>query len=288
LLAALAACGRIGYEGAVTVGGQDGPNVSGDAGTDGSERGADQQVPGLDFGMVEVPGGPAPDVAGEVTSDLVGPDIPDAAISPDGAPPRDSPAPMETPPPDAGVDGPAARTVVATGQTATPRRGGSGGTAVVELCPDGGLLVGYEGTQSANPNFPWIVSMVGICATVTLSPPGVPATAWQLTRLPARGGTSGERWSRMCPAGHVLVGFDGNAGSWIGQIVFACAPIALNASGQAAVLGSDIELDDVGGAADNDFPQTDCPDGQAARGAETRVGSYLEGFGLICGSLVLR
>ena len=158
---------------------------------------------------------------------------------------------------------------------------------IAELCPDGRLLVGYEGTESTNPNAPVIQSVVGVCAKVTLPLPGAPATAWALTRLPARGNTSGQPWSRMCPTGHVLVGFDGNAGSSIGQLVFACAPIALNPSGQAAVLGSDTELDDVGSPANNDFPQTDCPAGQAARGAETRTGSVLEAFALFCGTLGL-
>ena len=285
MLAALAGCGRIGYEGALTVGERDAPIPTRDAGTDSSER-VDQQAPGLDFGS-DFPAGPAADSASEVTPDVVGPAVPDAFTSPDGTPPRDGPGPMEAPPRDAGVDGPTARIVVAMGQNATLRRGGSG-VGTVDICPDGSLLAGYEGTQSTNPTSPWVQSMVGICATVTFPPPGAPAEAWELTRLPARGDTSGQRWTRMCPTGHVLVGFDGNAGNSIGQLVLECAPIALSSSGQAVVLGAVTELDDVGARANNDFPQTDCPAGQAARGAETRAGSLLEAFALICATLVLR
>jgi hypothetical protein len=287
LLAAFAACGRIGYESAVHLSERDGSIPALDA------EGVDQRSPGLDLGS-DVLGA---DAASDPTPDLLGPDGPDASTSADGALLPDATGPMDARPPDAaldstpprdlGVDAPTTRTVVATGQNATPRRGG-GGAGTVDLCPDGSLLVGYEGTHSANPTFPWIHSVVGICATVTLPPTGVPPTDWVLTLLPARGSTNGVRWTRTCPDRHVLVGFDGNAGSWMGQIAFVCAPIALSASGQAVVLGSVTELDDVGAPADNDFLQTECPPGQAARGAETRAGSFLEAFGLICGSLVLR
>jgi hypothetical protein len=295
LLAALAACGRIGYEGRVSVDEQDGPIITPDAGTDGSQQ-VDQQVPGLDLGSeaaAETAGEVMPDVVmpdvvtpDMVMPDMVSPDVPDAFTSPDATVPGDGPSPMEAPPRDVGVDAPTARIVVATGQNPTPRRGANG-AGTVDTCPDGSLLVGYEGTQSTSQNA-FVQSMVGVCATVTFPLPGAPATPWQLTRLPARGDTSGERWSRLCPTGHVLVGFDGNAGSRIGQIVFACAPIALSSSGQAVLLGSDIELDDVGAATGSDFPQTDCPAGQAARGAETRSGTALEAFGLICATMVLR
>ena len=255
LLATLAACGRIGYEGVAYVG-------DGDASTEGSEP-MDQRAPDS-TGSDVLPDEPAPDAAADVRPDVV-----------------------QALPPDAGIDGAIASTVVAMGYNPTPRQGGSGG-ATADTCPDGGLLVGYEGTQSTNPNYPWIHSVVGVCAVVTFPPPGAPATAWHLTRLPARGSTGGDRWTRMCPAGRVLVGFDGNAAGWIGQLVFRCAPIALDPSGQAVVLGRATELDDVGAPATSDFPETDCPVGHAARGAETRTGSFLEAFGLICATPVLR
>jgi hypothetical protein len=298
LLAALAACGRIGYEGTVNVAERDGSMNTGDAGADDGSGRMDQQAPVPDLGS-DVPADPAPDAAGEVALDAVDSLVPDAVISrdeasphdapgPDVASPRDGPGPMEAPPPDAGLDGPSAKTVVATGQNATPRRGGGSGGGTTDLCPDGRLLVGYEGTASTSPSQPWIQSVAGICATVTFPPPGAPAMAWTITLLPARGDTSGQRWTRTCPTGHVLVGFDGNAENWMGQLVFSCAPITLDSSGQGVVLGSVIELDDVGSPADNDFPQTDCPAGQAARGAVTRAGSLLESLALICGTLTVR
>lgn len=299
LLAALAACGRIGYEPLVNVAEGDGPSPTRDVGSDGDEA-VDQVQSQADLGP-DVRLEPASDAAGELPPDasaeVMGPDVTDASAPLDVSAPQDGPIRPETMLPEVGVDvpievrppdaGATLATVVAMGQNLTPRRGGSG-TGTVDLCPDGSVLIGYEGTHSQNPTFPWIQSVVGVCATVTFPVAGAPASAWTLTRLPARGSTGGVAWSRLCPARHVLVGFDGNAGSWIGQLVFACAPISLSSSGQAVVLGTDIELDDVGGAADNDFPQTDCPAGQAARGAETRAGSYLEAFGLVCGTLVVR
>jgi hypothetical protein len=256
LLAALAACGRVGYERVMFVGEQpDGSSSPGDA-------------------PEAVRDGPA-------VPDAASPDLPDAFTVSDGSLPRDvGPAPS-----DVGVDSPIARTVVATSQNPTPRRGGSG-AGVVDVCPADRLLVGFEGTHS--PSSGSIRSLVGVCATVTLPLAGAPATPWQLTRLPPRGDTSGDPWTRLCPERHVLVGFDGNAGSAIGQLVFVCAPISLATSGSAVVLGSDTELDDVGVLTGNDFPQTDCPGGQAARGAEIRAGSVLEAFGLVCTTLGLR
>ena len=267
LLAALAACGRFGYDGPALIGThEDGPVSSRDGDPDG---------PPVD---------PAP-------PDVLPPDVPpaDTAMADVTFIPPDMSAPPDltgAPPPDAGVDGPiTSRTVIATGQNPTPRRGGSG-PGVVDLCPAGRPLVGFEGTQA--PSSGVIRSMTGVCATVTLPVGGAPAMPWELVRLPARGDTSGTPWERLCPDRHVLVGFDGNAGSAIGQLVLVCAPIALAPSGNDAVLGSDIELDDVGARAANDFLQADCPAGQAARGAETRAVNVLEAFGLICGTLAVR
>ena len=293
LLVALAGCGRIGYERALTVGGQDGSTPWQDAATPPQDDGA--------VGPARDGPAPAPDATGDVPAEAVtsveaapprdnaaGDVTPEAVAPVDGAAPRDTADAAEARPRDAGSDGPAAKTVVATGQTATPRRGGSG-AGRVDICPDGRVLVGYEGTQSANPSSPLIRSMVGICATVTFPPPGAPAAAWELTRLPARGDLSGTPWTRVCPVGHVLIGFDGNAGTWwIGQLVLRCAPITLAPSGQAVLLGSAIELDDVGGPANTDFPETNCPTGQVARGAETSGATLLEAFGLICGVPALR
>ena len=295
LLVALAGCGRIGYERAPSVGGQDAAIPSQDAAIS-SQDAAISSQDGAGGTALD----PRPDAAGDVRPEAVASvdvapeataarDVaPEAMPSVDVVPPRDTADSAVAPPRDAGSDAPAARTVVATGQTATPRRGGSA-PGTVDVCPDGRVLVGYEGTQSTNPSSPLVRSMVGICATVTFPPPGAPATAWALTRLPARGDPSGAPWARMCPARHVLIGFDGNAGNWwIGQLVLRCAAITLAPSGQSVLLGSAIELDDVGGQGSTDFPETDCPAGQVAKGAETSGATLLEAFGLICGTPALR
>lgn len=264
LLVAVAACGRIGYEGSVKLVEADGPIPAVDAADVRLvDAGVDQQPPRADLAPDLAPD-LTPDLARDVAADLT-PDVMTVDATPTG------------------------RTVVATGQTATARRGASGGEVMVDLCPDGGLLVGFEGTHSTNPNTPWIQSLNGVCARVTLSAPGTATPTWGLTRLPTHGDPDGASWTRLCPAGQVLVGFDGNAGQWwIGQLVFRCAPIALAASGGAVVLGSESELDDVGASGNNDFPQTDCPPGQAARGAEIRIGMLLEAFALTCGTLAVR
>ena len=288
LLAGLPACGRIGYEG-VTVEERDGPIiVAPDAGSEVSEP-VDQQASGPDRGPDVVQADAAPDATGEVTPDAGASDFPDASTAADAAGAGDSPDALEAPPRDAGVEGPTGRTVVAISASLTARRGGTGGgPGVADICADGRLLIGLEGTHAANPTFPWIQSVAGVCGALGFpAAPGAPAMLLESVRLPSRGGTSGQPWTRICPAGQVVVGFDGNAGSWIGQLVLACAPLARSASG-AVVLGSVSELDDIGARADNDFPQTDCSPGQAARGVETRTGTWLDSFALICGSLAVR
>jgi hypothetical protein len=274
LLAALAACGRVGYERVMFVDEQpDGSSSLRDAPeATGEVTPPDAQPP--DAQPADVRDGPA-------VPDAASPDLRDAFTVSDGSPPLD----VGATPTDVGVDSPSARIVVATSQNATLRRGGAG-PGVVDVCPADRLLIGFEGTHS--PSSGSIRSLVGVCATVTLPLAGAPATPWQLTRLPPRGDASGDPWSRLCPDRHVLVGFDGNAGSAVGQLVFVCAPISLAPSGSAVVLGSDTELDDVGVQTGTDFPQTDCPGGQAARGAEIRAGSVLEAFGLICSTLGVR
>jgi hypothetical protein len=288
LLVALAACGRVGYEQVQIAEIGDGPLAPRDAGVP-----IDQQAP-ADTGSTS-PIDLHPDEGGPI--DVRPPDVPDASTSPEASPPDvqdTSPPPPDVmtpppdvmaPPPDAAVDAATARTVVASGQNATPRRGGSG-VGVVDICPGGQLLVGFEGTESPNGASP-IQSMVAVCAAVTFPIGGGSPTPWPLTRLPARGNTSGQRWVRICPAGHVLAGFDGNARNVIGDLVLRCKRVSLGPGGTSLVLGSESELDDLGGPTLDDFTQSDCSNDQAVRGAETRFGSVLEAFGLICSTALV-
>jgi hypothetical protein len=283
LLAALASCGKIGYDPVVALGAPDAAGPTYDA-TGDTGRPPDQQTPTSDSGQpsADGPADTPPDAARPVDGSSK-PDLPDEApVTVDASAPRDT---MEAPA-DSAADRPPDPVLVASGQHATPRRGGSG-AGVVDLCRDGDFLIGFQGTASPNRNAPVIQSLLGVCATISFPNVGSP-TALVTHILSTRGNTSGDDWSRVCPEGHVLVGFDGNAGTAIGQLVLACAPISLDASRQSVVMGSDIELDDVGASAGTDFPQTDCPAGQAARGAEIRAGSVLEAFGLVCGTLSLR
>jgi hypothetical protein len=281
LLAGLAACGRLGYEGALTVDGSDGPIAARDAAAD-VVAPVDRRGPAPDAN--ELPDAAAPDVRDvAATPEAFIPDPPDAFVFLDAGPPRDA---LEAPPPDAGPDAATTWTVVATGQNATTRRGATGGAGAIDLCPMGTVLIGLAGTQS--PGSGAIRSVGGTCGSYRVPAGGGAPLLYLATARPLRGDTSGEQWLRICPTGYVVIGFDGNtADGVIGQLVLNCAAITVTPSGQV-VYGAQTELDDVGAPTSTDFPQTDCPAGQAARGTDIRAGSALEGFGLICGTLTAR
>jgi hypothetical protein len=188
--------------------------------------------------------------------------------------------------PDATVDlppdsAPAGSSITLSAGSATPRRGTTAGGSGQEMaaCPGDQVVIGFEGFQSRNQNYPWLHSAGGVCGVVSIN--GLEVTITEAGKLALVGATSGTAWTRRCPQNQVVIGFDGNAGDWMGVIQFRCAPLLVSGSGTITT-GAVTILEGVGGAADNTFPTTDCASGQVARGQDLTAATWLSAFGLLC------
>jgi hypothetical protein len=280
-LCAATACGRLGY---TTVD----PELA-DAGRDSRIR-ADAS-PGGDLGpgidattpTTDGPQNPrdtsaAADTAPSDTSPPAEASVPaDSSAPTDSSPPADS----SPPPPDACFACPPS-SIVLNGNNPTPVRGNTGSARVVAACPDSQVLIGFEGTQARNQNYPWLQSASGICGIVTIT--GSTITVTEVGKLHSIGGTSGSSWSRRCPPNWILIGFGGTSATWIGVLTFACAEFRVSGTG-GFTPSQAMALPDVGAPSGTSFPQTSCPPGQVARGQDLSASTWLDGFGLFCGEM---
>jgi hypothetical protein len=277
-LAAGAGCGRLGY---TPVADQ------GEAGAAADVVPRDLASPPRDLassadGASDVPIQAPADAAHDLAPDLSGPPASDGP-GPDAAP--DAPGP-DASPPDACVMCPASSvTLVQT--TVTPVRGTEAGAQLIASCLMNGVLIGFEGTQARNQNYPWLQSAAGICGIATVTGSGGSATVsiTESSKLSTLGSTNGSPWARRCPANQVLVGFEGNSAGWMGIIGFRCAPMLPGADGSFTV-GPVTTLPIVGAPSGSPFPTTDCPAGHVAVGEHLRSSTGLDGFGLVCGKFV--
>jgi hypothetical protein len=190
--------------------------------------------------------------------------------------------------PDATVDlppdsAPAGSGITLIAGSATARRGSTAGGSgqAMATCPADQVVIGFEGFHGRNQMYPWLQSAGGVCGAVSIN--GVAVTIAEAGKLEVVGATNGVAWTRRCPQNQVVIGFDGNAGDWMGVIKFRCAPLLVSGS-ETITTGAVTTLDPVGGAADNTFPTTDCASGQVARGQDIAAGTWLAAFGLLCGT----
>jgi hypothetical protein len=181
-----------------------------------------------------------------------------------------------------------ASTISWTGSTPTPRRGSTGGGGnVVHSCPPNQVLIGFDGFQARNQVYPWLQSAGGVCGSVAITGTGGSAmvSVTEGLKLQVGGATSGNAWSRRCPTNQVLIGFEGTSATWMGVIGFRCAPLVVSGSG-ALTTGAVTTLPEVGAPSGSAFPVTDCPAGKIAVGEDLTSSTWLDGFGLLCATVV--
>ena len=275
-LAASTGCGRLGYTAVADL-------REAGAGADVSPM--DRASPPVDLASsrddgVDVPFEQPPDAASDPAPDVTGLPAPDLP-----APAPDAPGP-DTGAPDSCFLCPTSS--IALVQTnATPVRGMEVGGQLIASCLMNGVLIGFEGTQARNQNYPWLQSAAGICGIATVIGTGGGATVsiTESTKLATLGSTNGTSWVRRCPANQVLVGFEGNSAGWMGVIGFRCASMLPAADGSFTV-GPVTTLPIVGAPSGSPFPTTDCPAGHVAIGEQIRSSTWLDGFGLVCGKPV--
>jgi hypothetical protein len=174
--------------------------------------------------------------------------------------------------------------------SATELRGGEGGVAYVDLCPDDQALIGYVGSVQdigtrASPVHA-VGSLQGLCGALELAADGV-LRVTSRDALPERGEPDAARrlsdLEQRCPADHVVVGVDGRAGLAIDRVSFVCARVRAPASDG----GSAFEHEDAaalaasGGDGGSPFSER-CPPGSLAHGHHVSAGRWIDAFALSC------
>jgi hypothetical protein len=229
--------------------------------------------------------------------DSAGPDAPLDSAMPDGAVP-DSAAPdtgspdtaLPDRPPDLPPDAAsAARSVAiaATGGISTQLGTTSGGTRFQDECGAGEALVGYHGYSepSTNMSSDYVVGMQSICAQVRVPPGTVDVeTASPVVRT-LRGPMGPVVWQAVCPANMVIFGTWATAASnMVENFRFRCASLVASASPPGAVAA--VSVRELSWTSRRGLPETgsNCPVGQIARGHILHVGSWIDGYQLLCGT----
>lgn len=92
-----------------------------------------------------------------------------------------------------------------------------------------------------------------------------------------------------CPDGQVLTGFSGDSGVLIDALTLRCTELEVAFDGDyELVFGGSTDSDAItGGGGGGPFPQTDCPAGQLASGADIRAGDAVDAIGFRCSTVEL-
>jgi hypothetical protein len=193
-------------------------------------------------------------------------------------PPPDSAAP----PPDGGAG------VTVNGQNGSARVGWTDfGTAFMDLCPAGEVVIGYLGFQAPSPTMPWMRAVQTQCGRLAVGPgPSSPVTTTAATLFPVRGLEGGTAWSRLCPTNQVVVGFGGRSSGYLDQLIVRCAPLSVSGQpgSQTISIGAITALPPTDSGSGSAFSSIDCPAGQLASGSNVTADNYPRSFGLFCGT----
>jgi hypothetical protein len=216
----------------------------------------------------------AADVGLRATPDLE-PAPPDLAASvPDLAPAPDLA-------PDA-ARGP--RSLVLANGGGTGAHGGTGGVARSGACPGDQVLIGYRGSLgNDNGGSQVLYSLAASCGELVVTG-GNPYSVTVVARgtLPEVGGSGTTRFTSLCPANQVIVGFSGRAGTFLDRLQLQCAPLSITGTATLSVLvGAPTALTRYGGTGGTAF-QDACPAGHVARGHSINEGSLIDSLAFTC------
>lgn len=158
-----------------------------------------------------------------------------------------------------------------------------GGEAHDDACPNGEVMTGIQGRTGL------FIEQVRVeCGAVQLFDPDDPEALDLVvlpgTSLPARGlGLALGEFEARCPEDHAVVGFGGNSGLTVEQIILSCARLHIVDDGKSLALGMDepFDLEPVGGGG-GEFTHANCEPGEVATVGNIRSGLVVDAFGLTC------
>ena len=169
----------------------------------------------------------------------------------------------------------------------------AGGQPFDETCPEGQVLIGFDGTMFAadNPNDPGRTYLAGFrprCGALEVGahPPHlVKVTPIQfLTNRGAEDGGGGD-WESMCARDQVVVGYQVRSTGSVRSLRIACAAVSWmrTAPGEGEVLvGAPVTLPWTVEHDGEIRPEVPCPDDSVAMGVHGRSGAWIDGIGLSC------
>lgn len=133
-----------------------------------------------------------------------------------------------------------------------------------DFCEEGEIIVGYRGFFRGRQDDVVHGKIQALCAKPSIrDQDGKCAIEFGIaSRLPLRGHTGDIEWTRMCPQGEVIVGYQGRTGHDIDHIVFSCARLILQAGkdGYTITRGKSSALPVAGGNGGNYDHQDECPE----------------------------
>ncbi len=171
-----------------------------------------------------------------------------------------------------------------TGAQATMLAGNAtGGSANQDNCPAGQALIGFTGSLNSTDAATAVNRQIAArCGVIAID--GSTVTIKAGATLTTRGMAGVSAWTRSCAANQVVVGFSGQSGTLVDQLVFVCAPLmaASPAVGTALTPGAATSLAAIGGNGGKAFGPINCPAGEIGSGALVRTGTEMDAFSIVC------
>jgi hypothetical protein len=184
------------------------------------------------------------------------------------------------------------RAFVLSGETNTPQPGGEGGTSYLDICPNGQVVIGYNGSLNSTAllkdGMPITIigSIQTVCGKVSVDDPAATlATIVPGDTLDSRPMKTNS-WQSVCPENKVVIGFTGGSGVAFDKVAFQCTQLRITRGPSGDVVSADTStiqlLPANGGDAGSALYSEVCPDGKIAQGSNIRAGAWVDAFGLVC------
>jgi hypothetical protein len=166
--------------------------------------------------------------------------------------------------------------------------GGGGGVLYPDdRCPAGQVVIGHHGAISDQRTYVGRVQLLCGSLRVTRTEPPYTVEVTPGTTLPARGHTMGTPWTAICPSNEVVVGYSGQADTYVESLRTHCAPLEVIADRSAVRIGVVRDLPAYGTGTAPAFQAHCHVQGQVVVGADTRTGGWLDAIRPQCAPITL-